>query len=223
MNKAAAILDWSKSGIRPLLIAGVLLLALWPLQMESAYQIRIFTIVGIYALLALGYQFIFGHAGALALTQGTFFGAGAYVTAILGARYGLGGETTLLLSMALPFVLAALIAAPVLRLESHYFALATLGIGQVLLLIVIAWQDFTGGSNGLSGVPGLSLFGFEVKKGHGIMLAVWACVAAGADAVLRQETEIGGLLSDVAPTVLDIMGIPKPEDMNGESLLPILQ
>lgn len=180
MNKAAAILDWSKSGIRPLLIAGVLLLALWPLQMESAYQIRIFTIVGIYALLALGYQFIFGHAGALALTQGTFFGAGAYVTAILGARYGLGGEYTLLLSMALPFVLAALIAAPVLRLESHYFALATLGIGQVLLLIVIAWQDFTGGSNGLSGVPGLSLFGFEVKKGHGIMLAVWACVAAGA-------------------------------------------
>jgi len=180
MNKAAALLDWSKSGIRPLLIVGVLLLALWPLQMESAYQIRIFTIVGIYALLALGYQFIFGHAGALALTQGTFFGAGAYVTAILGARYGLGGETTLLLSMALPFVLAALIAAPVLRLESHYFALATLGIGQVLLLIVIAWQDFTGGSNGLSGVPGLSLFGFEVKKGHGIMLAVWACVAAGA-------------------------------------------
>jgi len=39
---------------------------------------------------------------------------------------------------------------------------------------------------------------------------------------LRQETEIGGLLSDVTPTILDIMGIPKPEDMNGESLLPIL-
>ena len=180
MNWVAAVLDWSRSGIRPLLIAGVLLLVLWPLQMESAYQIRIFTIVGIYALLALGYQFIFGHAGALALTQGTFFGVGAYVTAILGARYGLGGEYTLLLAMALPFVLAALIAAPVLRLESHYFALATLGIGQVLLLIVIAWQDLTGGSNGLSGVPGLSLFGLEVKKGHGIMAAVWACVAIGA-------------------------------------------
>ncbi len=180
MNKAMAALEWSGSGIRPLLIAGLVLLALWPLQMESAYQIRIFTIVGIYALLALGYQFIFGHAGALALTQGTFFGVGAYVTAILGTRYGLGGEYTLLLAMALPFVLAALIAAPVLRLESHYFALATLGVGQVLLLIVIAWQDLTGGSNGLSGVPGLSIVGLEVKKGHGIMAAVWACVAAGA-------------------------------------------
>ena len=176
----SAALDWSKSGTRPLLIVGIVLLALWPMLMTSAYQMRIFTIVGIYALLSLGYQFIFGHAGALALTQGTFFGVGAYVTGILGTKYGLGGEFTLLLSIALPFALAALIAAPVLRLESHYFALATLGVGQVLLLIVIAWQDLTGGSNGLSGIPGLALFGFEVKKGYGIMAVVWACVAAGA-------------------------------------------
>ncbi len=176
----SAALDWSRSGIRPLLIAGVVLLALWPMVMTSAYQMRIFTIVGIYALLALGYQFIFGHSGALALTQGTFFGVGAYVTGILGVNYKLGGEVTLLLSIVLPLALAALIAAPVLRLESHYFALATLGVGQVVLLIVIAWQDLTGGSNGLSGIPGLALFGVEVTRGQGIMAVVWACVAAGA-------------------------------------------
>ena len=143
-------------------------------------RVRIFTIVGIYALLSLGYQFIFGHSGALALTQGTFFGVGAYVTGILGAKYKLGGEVTLLLSIALPVCLAALIAAPVLRLDSHYFALATLGVGQVVLLIVIAWQDLTGGSNGLSGIPGLAMFGFEVTRGYGIMAVAWACVAAGA-------------------------------------------
>ena len=175
-----AALDWSKLGIRPLLIAGGVLLALWPLLMTSAYEVRIFTIVGIYALLALGYQFIFGHSGALALTQGTFFGVGAYVTGILSAKYRLGGEVTLLLSIALPLFLAALIAAPVLRLESHYFALATLGVGQVVLLIVIAWQELTGGSNGLSGIPGLAMFGFEVTRGYGIMAVAWACVAAGA-------------------------------------------
>lgn len=44
-----------------------------------------------------------------------------------------------------------------------------------------------------------------------------------SEKVLREETEIGGLLSDVAPTILDIMGIPRPEEMNGESLLPILK
>jgi branched-chain amino acid transport system permease protein len=181
MNAATrSVMGWSKSGIRPLLILGIILLTLWPTLMTSAYQLRIFTIVGIYALLSLGYQFIFGHAGALSLTQGTFFGVGAYVTGILSVRYGLGGEFTVLLSMVLPLALAALIAAPVLRLDSHYFALATLGVGQVMLLVAISWQDLTGGSNGLSGIPGLTLFGLEFKKGYGIMAVVWACVAVGA-------------------------------------------
>lgn len=44
-----------------------------------------------------------------------------------------------------------------------------------------------------------------------------------SEKVMREETEIGGLLSDVAPTILDIMQIPKPAEMNGESLLPILK
>lgn len=177
MNSA---IEWSKSGIRPILIVGLVLLVVWPLSMDSAYELRIFSIVGIYALLGLGYQFIFGHAGALALTQGTFFGMGAYVSGILGARYGLGGELTLSLSMLIPALLATLIAAPVLRLESHYFALATLGIGQVVLLVAISWQELTGGSNGLSGIPPLRVFGFEFGKGVGILVATWICVMAGA-------------------------------------------
>ncbi|EKE20412.1 MAG: hypothetical protein ACD_8C00004G0004 [uncultured bacterium] len=41
--------------------------------------------------------------------------------------------------------------------------------------------------------------------------------------IVRQQAEVGGLLSDIAPTVLDILGIQKPEDMNGESLLPLLK
>ena len=85
----------------------------------------------------------------------------------------------------LPVMLAAVVAAPVLRLESHYFALATLGIGQVLLLLAIGWQDLTGGANGLSGIPGLALLGYEVRKGVGIMVAVWCFVAIGALLSLR--------------------------------------
>ena len=83
------------SGIRPLLLLGVLIVIAKPLLATSAYELRVFTLVGIYALLALGYQFIFGHAGALSLTQGTFFGVGAYVTAILGTKYGFGAAMTL--------------------------------------------------------------------------------------------------------------------------------
>ncbi len=44
-----------------------------------------------------------------------------------------------------------------------------------------------------------------------------------AEEIVRQQSEVGGLLSDIAPTILEILGIPKPADMNGESLLPMLK
>lgn len=44
-----------------------------------------------------------------------------------------------------------------------------------------------------------------------------------SEEIVRQQSEVGGLLSDIAPTVLDLLNIQKPEDMNGESLLPMLK
>lgn len=201
---------WCGGGVRPILILGLIGLLIWGATISSAYQMRLFTIVGIYALLALGYQFIFGHAGALALTQGSFFGVGAYATGILGTRYGLSADYTLVLSVILPVMLAAVVAAPVLRLESHYFALATLGIGQVLLLLAIGWQDLTGGANGLSGIPGLALLGYEVRKGAGIMVAVWCFVAIGALLSLRITRGLYGAALQISrenPVAAQAIGI----------------
>jgi branched-chain amino acid transport system permease protein len=174
------LIPWAKSDIRPLLLLGLLALIAWPLLAKSPYDLRMFTTVGIYALMALGYQFVFGHIGALSLTQGCFFGLGAYTTGILSTRYGLGGETTLVLSALVPVLVAAIVAAPVLRLQSHYFALATLGVGQVVLLLAIAWQDVTGGSNGLYGIPNFTVGSFEVPRGYGMVVLVWSLVALGA-------------------------------------------
>ena len=95
----------------------------------SPYAVRLLTLGGIYAILVIGYQFIFGHAGALSLAQGSFFGLGAYVTGVLGVAAGWGFAATFPASLIVPTLLALVIAAPVLRLQSHYFALATLGIG----------------------------------------------------------------------------------------------
>lgn len=189
---------WLGTDINAPLLAGAVALAVWPLIFTSNYDLRVFTIVGIYALLALGFQLIFGHAGALALTQGCFFGIGAYVTGILATRFGLSGEITLLLSALVPVMLAMIVAAPVLRLESHYFALATLGIGQVMLLIAIAWQDVTGGSNGLAGIPPMQLFGVEFGKGYGILLLVWFFVVAGSWASKRITSGLYGAALNIA-------------------------
>jgi branched-chain amino acid transport system permease protein len=168
------------SGIRLPLATGLALLLAWPLVFGTSYDLRVFTLAGVYALLTLGFQFIFGHAGALALTQGTFFGFGAYITALLALNLGWGFEATLPLAIAGPVLLALVVAAPVLRLESHYFALATLGIGQVMLLVAVQWQSVTGGANGLPGVPGIVLFGWTVPRGLPLAAFVWGLVAIGA-------------------------------------------
>ena len=168
------------AGMRPAWFAGLILLAAWPLIFSSSYDLRVLTLAGVFALLALGYQFVFGHAGALALTQGTFFGVGAYVTGLLSIKLGWTFAWTLPLSILTPLALALLVAAPVLRLESHYFALATLGIGQVMLLLVITWEPMTGGANGLPGVPGVIVFGEPVVRGYPLLFFVWGMVALGA-------------------------------------------
>src|SRR5262249_41464444 len=102
------------------------------------------------------------------------------VTGILGAKFGWGFAATFPLSVLAPVVLAVVVAAPVLRLQSHYFALATLGIAQVLLLICLHWDAVTRGANGIPGLPGMVIFGVAVDRGWPILIFVWSCVGLGA-------------------------------------------
>ncbi len=114
---------------------------------------RLLTLVGIYALLGLGYQLVFGQLRALNLAQGALFGIGAYAAA-LSAPY-VGGQA-FLVSIFAGMVVAALAAAPILRLQSHYFALATLALASLVNLLAVHAEGLTGGANGLVGfTPGL--------------------------------------------------------------------
>jgi branched-chain amino acid transport system permease protein len=180
-------------GLRAPLTVAALGLAAWPFVFHGAYDLRLFTLAGVYVLLVLGYQFIFGHVGALSLTQGAFFGLGAYVSAILALRAGWSFPPALVLSIAAAVLLAALVAVPVLRLDSHYFALATLGIAQVLLLVCREWVPMTGGANGLSGLPGFVLFGATIPAGFPSVVLVWALVIVGALIAWRIQGGLYGL------------------------------
>ncbi|MEL0143402.1 MAG: branched-chain amino acid ABC transporter ATP-binding protein/permease [Alphaproteobacteria bacterium] len=152
----------------------------------SSYDQRLLALSGVYVILVLGYQFIFGHAGALSLAQGSFFGAGAYATGILASRWDLGFLSTFPLSIAIAALLAALVAAPVLRLRTHYFALATLALAQLLLLAAVNWEGLTGGANGLSGVPPVSILGWQAHRGFPLVAVVWA-IAGVAMLLARQQ------------------------------------
>lgn len=180
MTAGRRLCAWLGRDINVLLLAGAVVLAIWPFLHGDPYSLRLLTLSGIYALAAIGYQFVFGHAGALSLAQGTFFGLGAYVAGILSVKAGLGFELTLPAAMMAAALLALAVALPVLRLESHYFALATLGINQVVLLVAVNWVGVTGGANGIAGVPEIELLGWTVERGWPLMLLVWLLVALGA-------------------------------------------
>lgn len=172
---------------------GAMILIAWPFVFASPYDHRVLTFAGVYALLVIGYQFIFGHGGALALTQGAFFGLGAYISGILGARYAWPFMLTFPVSIVGPVILAALVAVPVLRLATHYFALATLGIAQVLLLVCLTWEPLTGGANGIAGVPGIEIAGMAMPRGWPTLLFVWVWVVAGACLAHRAMRGLYGL------------------------------
>ena len=81
------------------LAAALIALAAYALLYASLYDLRFLTLVCIYAIMVLGFQFIFGHVGAVSLAQSTFFGLGGYVTGILGVAFGL--DTAILLPLSI--------------------------------------------------------------------------------------------------------------------------
>ena len=200
-------------------VADTVLLALvcgyaaWALALGNAYTLRVLSVAGIYAILAMGYQFVFGHAGALSLAQGTFMGVGAYASGILALRAGLPFDAALPLSVGVPVALAALAAMPVLHLQTHYFALATLIIGQVAFLAVTEWVSLTGGANGLGGVPPLELLGARIPSGWPQLAVCWGLV--GLSALLAWRITSGRLalawaMMRMHPDAADAIGVDRP-------------
>ncbi len=156
------------------------LFALYAVTGADSYELRLLGVAGCYALMVLGYQFIFGHAGGLSLAQGTFFGLGAYISGLLTIMAGLPFVLSFPAAIAGAALVALAISLPVMRLQSHYLALATLGISQVVLLVTIDWVSLTGGSNGVPGIPAVGVLGIGPAGELGYAAFVWAWVAAGA-------------------------------------------
>lgn len=139
------------------------------------YALRVATLVGIYAIAAIGFQLVFGRLGLLALSQGAFFAIGAYALAMATVQWEWPPLAGLALSVAVPAVAGAMVAVPVARLETHYVALATLGLAQLVLLAATN-LEIAGGANGLYGVPPLSAFGVDFADGWRMLAVVWTGV-----------------------------------------------
>jgi len=101
-----------------------------------------------------------GYAGQVSLGHGAFAGLGAYISVILTSTYELSALFSIFISVIVMGILAFFISKPILKLKGHYLAMATLGIGIIISIVLEVEDSFTGGSDGMS-VDGFSIFGYE--------------------------------------------------------------
>ena len=133
-----------------------------PLLLANNYAYEVAILVGLNAIVCVGLNLLIGYAGQISLGHAGFFGLGAYGSAILAARYGWPAPAALAAALAGVAALAWLVGRPILRLKGHYLAMATLGLG-IIVSIVIATEDrLTGGPDGMS-VPPFGAFGYALS------------------------------------------------------------
>jgi len=138
----------------------------------------IMVFAGIYCLITIGLSLLMGYAGQISIGHAAFFGIGAYISAILTATYGLNPWACMLVAMFITALIALLVGTPSLKLKGHYLAMATLAFGIIIFIIFNEEAEWTGGPDGMSGIPGLSLFGFEFDTVEKYFYLVWCFVFA---------------------------------------------
>jgi branched-chain amino acid transport system permease protein len=137
------------------------IVAVLPLALANNYTYEVAILVGLNAITCVGLNLLIGYAGQISLGHAGFFGLGAYGSAILAARYGWPPLASMPVAVAGVGVVAWAIGRPILRLKGHYLAMATLGFG-VIVSIVLAIEDrFTGGPDGMP-VPPVSVNGWVI-------------------------------------------------------------
>lgn len=127
--------------------------AVLPYLLSGGFQLRLAMLVWIYAILSMGFNLLYGFAGQISLGQQAFFAIGAYVFALVQGKLGWAAFPAFLAALGTSAALALLIGMPLLRLRTHYLAMATLAFGLIFYGVAIRWIEFTGGSSGLAVPP----------------------------------------------------------------------
>ncbi len=161
------------------LVLGLVLLLAGLAAFKSSYFNQIAITTMIFVILAASLNLITGSAGLLSLGHAAFFGVGAYTAALLSAHWAWPFWLTLPAAGAVAAAVGALVAIPTMRLTSIYFAVATLGIGEMIYVTLLNWVGVTRGPMGIRSIPGLVVFGqqslvLDMAVTAGVMLlALW--------------------------------------------------
>lgn len=155
------------------LVAGLILLALYPL-VATGYGIRFMLQLFMWVALAQSWNLISGLTGYVSFGHVAFFGTGAYAAAILVTTHGWHWAPAASMGGVAAVLLALIIGYPCLRLKGPYFAIAMLGLNEVMRVLVSYFEGLTGGGLGIS----LPIHYASVQIYYGMGLAAVIVTAA---------------------------------------------
>jgi branched-chain amino acid transport system permease protein len=138
MKRALIAVIFTAAGLAPLFLD------------PRGYWIRVLALTLLFAAMAQAWNIVGGLANQISLGHAAFFGIGAYTSTILLLQLGLSPWLGMVAGGALGAIAALTISVPTMRLQGHYFALATLAFGEVMRVIANVWSSLTGGPVGLS-------------------------------------------------------------------------
>jgi len=132
------------------------LLLLIPLITQEPYLLRTCILANIFVIFAVSWDFISGYTGQINFGHALFFGVAAYSAALLNKYLGLEPWATIPIGAVAAVLAGIIMCLPALRLRGPYLSLVTLAIPLILLGIIKAFGDVTGGEHGISGLPPLA-------------------------------------------------------------------
>ena len=153
-----------------------LIIILIPVFIESKYYFIVLNVIGLNAIVVVGLNLLIGFAGQISLGHAAFYGLGSYFSGILTVNYGFPLWPAMIIGVLATGSIAYLVGYPSLKLKGHYLVMATLGFSIIVYILMGELEHFTGGHDGLIGIPPLSIGGIVFDTDLKNFYLIWTFV-----------------------------------------------
>jgi branched-chain amino acid transport system permease protein len=154
--------------------AAVVVAAAVPLVPNIPYALQVLTNSWLMAMLAISLTLVAGTLGQVSLGHAALLLIGAYASALLALDSGWAIWASILGAGVLTAVIGTALVFPAFRLRSHYVSIATLGIGEIVSLVILNWESLTRGPMGVTNIPPLAIGGHDLDSPQA---SYWASLA----------------------------------------------
>ncbi len=132
------------------------------------YILHLLIYLDTYLIIAMSLNLLMGYGGLLQVAHAAYYGIGAYVTALVMLKLGVGFIPAILLSMVITGILSLLVSLPAWRFKGDFFVMVSLAVQSLVYTILDNWTGLTNGPFGITGIPRPEILGYRFDSLHGI-------------------------------------------------------